>query len=37
MFEEQVRQKLERKELPLGVPIHVVADPSGPKLGSYIL
>ena len=37
MFEEQVRQKLERKELPLGVPIHIVADPPGPKLGSYKL
>ena len=33
VFEEQVRQKLERKELPLGVPIHVIADPPGPKLG----
>ena len=33
VFEEQVKQKLERKELPLGVPIHVVADPPGPKIG----
>ena len=33
VFEEQVRQKLEQKELPLGVPIHVIADPPGPKLG----
>ena len=33
VFEEQVRQKLQRRELPLGIPIHVVADPPGPKLG----
>ena len=36
VFEEQVRQKLQRKELPLGIPIYVVADPPGPKLGTCI-
>ncbi|KAL5012872.1 hypothetical protein ScPMuIL_011423 [Solemya velum] len=33
-FEAQVQQKLQNKELPLDLPIYVVADPPGPKLGN---
>ncbi|OWF43785.1 fucose-1-phosphate guanylyltransferase-like [Mizuhopecten yessoensis] len=33
-FEAQLDSKFSRKELPLDCPIHVVADPPGPKLGN---
>ncbi|XP_060067670.1 fucose-1-phosphate guanylyltransferase-like [Ylistrum balloti] len=33
-FEAQIDSKLSQKELPLDCPIHVVADPPGPKLGN---
>lgn len=33
VYEEQLEQKISRKELPLSVPFYVIADPKGPKLG----
>uniref|UniRef100_W5M6G5 Serine/threonine-protein kinase TNNI3K n=1 Tax=Lepisosteus oculatus TaxID=7918 RepID=W5M6G5_LEPOC len=33
-YELQVAEKLQRKELPLGLPYHVFADPPGPKIGN---
>lgn len=32
-YELQIKDKLGRKELPLGVPYHVFADPPGCKIG----
>ncbi|KAJ8418608.1 hypothetical protein AAFF_G00001070 [Aldrovandia affinis] len=33
-YEFQISEKLRRKELPLGIPYHVFADPPGPKIGN---
>ncbi|KAL2089958.1 hypothetical protein ACEWY4_014646 [Coilia grayii] len=33
-YELQIKEKLGRKELPLGVPYHVFADPPGSKIGN---
>lgn len=33
-YEIQITEKLERKELPLGISYHVFADPSGCKIGA---
>lgn len=33
VFELQIESKRKRKELPLNLPIYVVADPPGPKIG----
>lgn len=32
-YEFQIKEKLSRRELPLGVPYHVFADPPGFKIG----
>ena len=37
VYEKQLEQKFARKELPLGVPFDVIADPEGPKLGKHDL
>uniref|UniRef100_UPI00398EC630 fucose-1-phosphate guanylyltransferase n=1 Tax=Pristiophorus japonicus TaxID=55135 RepID=UPI00398EC630 len=34
VFQQQIANKLERSELPLGVRYHVFADPTGPKIGN---
>ncbi|KAM9384098.1 fucose-1-phosphate guanylyltransferase isoform 3-T3 [Pholidichthys leucotaenia] len=33
-YELQIREKVQRKELPLGVHYKVIADPPGPKIGN---
>ncbi|XP_055487141.1 fucose-1-phosphate guanylyltransferase [Leucoraja erinacea] len=33
-FVQQIASKLQRKELPCGIPYHVFADPPGPKIGN---
>ncbi|KAK7097499.1 fucose-1-phosphate guanylyltransferase-like [Littorina saxatilis] len=33
-FEQQIRDKHKRQELPLDLPVHVVADPPGPRIGN---
>ena len=33
-YERQISEKIERKELPLGVKFHVISDPVGPKIGN---
>eukprot|EP00794_Sanderia_malayensis_P020351 gene20351-22355_t len=33
-YEQQIAEKVERKELPLGVKFHVFNDPAGPKIGN---
>lgn len=35
VYERQIEYKYERGELPYGIPILVVADPPGPKIGNY--
>lgn len=32
-YELQISEKLERKEIPLGIPYHVFSDPPGAKIG----
>lgn len=32
-FEQQIQDKNDRGELPLDLPIHVVSDPPGPRIG----
>lgn len=32
-FEQQIQDKNDRSELPCDLPIHVVSDPPGPRLG----
>ena len=32
-FEQQIHDKLHHNELPLDLPIHVLADPPGPRIG----
>ncbi|XP_053099139.1 fucose-1-phosphate guanylyltransferase isoform X2 [Hemicordylus capensis] len=34
-YQQQLSEKLKRKELPLGVHYHVFVDPPGPKIGGY--
>ncbi|XP_051021424.1 fucose-1-phosphate guanylyltransferase isoform X2 [Acomys russatus] len=34
-YQQQLSEKLKRKELPLGVQYHVFADPAGTKIGGY--
>lgn len=34
-YEQQLSEKLKRKELPLGVRYHVFADPPGAKIGIH--
>ncbi|XP_018432392.1 PREDICTED: fucose-1-phosphate guanylyltransferase isoform X2 [Nanorana parkeri] len=34
-YQQQIADKLTRKELPLGVRYHVFSDPPGPKIGGY--
>jgi hypothetical protein len=33
IFEAELQDKLNRNELPLKLPIHIISDPPGPKLG----
>ena len=33
VYQQQIQFKYDRGELPLGVPIHIVPDPPGPKIG----
>lgn len=35
-YQQQLSEKLKRKELPLGVDYHVFVDPPGPKIGGFI-
>ncbi len=35
-FNLQIEDKMERKELPLNLPIYVVADPPGPRIGQQV-
>ena len=35
-YELQITEKLNRKELPLGIPYHVYSDPPGPKAGKNL-
>jgi hypothetical protein len=37
VFELQIESKRKRNELPLNLPIHVVADPPGPKIGMILI
>lgn len=32
-FQLQLTEKLNRKELPIDLPFHIITDPEGPKLG----
>jgi len=34
VYEIQIEDKLKRNELPKGIPIHISADPPGPKIGT---
>ncbi|KAJ8309842.1 hypothetical protein KUTeg_011707 [Tegillarca granosa] len=34
IYESQIELKSERNELPKGIPIHVIPDPDGPKIGN---
>lgn len=36
VFELQIESKKKRNELPLNLPIYVVADPPGPKIGKLL-
>ena len=36
-FEQQIRDKHDRSELPLDLPIHVVSDPPGPRIGMWYI
>ena len=33
-YEQQIKEKMQRKELPLGITFHVFHDPVGPKIGN---
>lgn len=37
VFELQIESKRKRNELPLNLPIYVVADPPGPKIGVMLI
>lgn len=34
IFDAQLKDKLDRKEVPLNLPIHIISDPPGTKLGN---